>query len=301
MKVTVLGGGTSTERDVSKRSARAVADAGREAGFEIIELDPAVTPDFFEKIEGIVLPILHGTGGEDGAIQSELEARGIPYLGSISTVSAICFDKVKTRQSLTAAGLPVARGDRVTKDTYNGHKLAKRPHVLKVARGGSSIGTYIVRDVKNIDADKIAAVFELDQQAVIEELANGVEITIPILDGEALPVFEVVPPEGQEFDYENKYNGKTKELCPPVSINAKICGKAQRLAEKVHAVLGARHLSRVDIIVRPDDSFVILELNTMPGMTEQSFYPQAAQKADLPMPKLVEQFIDLVKRDYGLK
>jgi D-alanine-D-alanine ligase len=243
---------------------------------------------------------LHGSGGEDGVIQAKLEKRNLPYLGSGSQVSTVCFDKIKTRNVLAAAGLPVARGAAISKDDYAAHPLSKVPHVLKVSRGGSSIGTYIVRNPEEKNQQKIDEVFALDKTAVIEELIEGVEITVPVLDDQALPVFEVIPPEGEEFDYENKYNGKTQEVCPPRSIDEKTWKEAQILAEKVHKTLGARHLSRTDIIVRPNGEFVILELNTMPGMTEQSFYPQAAKAAGMTMPELVNRFLDLVKRDYNL-
>jgi D-alanine-D-alanine ligase len=300
MKVYVLGGGSSTEREVSLRSAKAVADALKEAGCTVVELDPANGLADLDDADGVVFPILHGTGGEDGVIQVELEKRNLPYLGSDSQVSAVCFDKIKTRDVLAAAGLPVAQGSAVSKDDYTVHPLSKVPHVLKVSRGGSSIGTYIVRNPKEQNQRKIDEVFALDETAVIEELIEGIEITVPVLDNQALPVFEVIPPEGEEFDYENKYNGKTQEVCPPRSVDEKTWKEAQQLAEKVHKTLGARHLSRTDIIVRPSGEFAVLELNTMPGMTKQSFYPQAAKAAGMTMPELVSRFLDLVKRDYNL-
>jgi D-alanine-D-alanine ligase len=169
-----------------------------------------------------------------------------------------------------------------------------------VSSGGSSIGTYIVRDPQNIDKKYVSEVFSLDDKAIIEELIEGPEITVPIFDDKALPVIEIIPPADQEFDYENKYNGKTAEICPPESIDESTQSEAQALAEKVHRALNARHLSRVDIMVGNDGRLVVLELNTIPGMAEASLYPKSAAVAGMPMPELVKNFVGLVTRDYNI-
>lgn len=298
MKVAVLGGGKSPEREVSLRSASAVAKALRQAGYEVIELDPSNGPDVLNSLtnDTIVFPILHGAGGEDGSIQQELESRGLQYLGSGAEASRLCFDKNLARQKLLEAGVPMAIGDSVTSETYPNNPLTKAPHVLKVQRGGSSIGTYIVRDPSNIDEQKVAEVFSLDENAIIEELVVGPEITVPILNTKALPVIEIVPPEAEEFNYDNKYNGKSQEICPAVSIDKSKQEEAQHLAEKVHKVLGCRHLSRIDIMCRKNGEMVVLEANTMPGMTVQSLYPLSAKTAGISMPELVNIFVDLVTK-----
>ena len=300
MKITVLGGGDSTEREVSLRSAAAVATALRQVGFEVINLDPKDGLEDLDKNNGIIFPILHGQGGEDGSLQLKLESMQLPYLGSDSGSSTASFDKVLTRQILVEKGLPVAKGVRVNKYSYREQQISKLPHVLKVARGGSSIGTYLVRDPDKVDQAKVDEVFSLDHEALIEELVEGTEITIAVLDAAALPVIEIVPPSDAEFDYENKYNGKTQEICPPQSISQDLQAKAQELAEQVHKALGARHLSRVDMIVRPSGELVVLELNTMPGMTEQSLYPLSAATNNISMPELMKRFVNLVERDYKL-
>src|SRR5690606_24955823 len=157
------------------------------------------------------------------------------------------------------------------------------------------------RDPANLDKSKVQEVFALDSEALIEQLIVVPEITVPIFDSTALPVIEIVPPEIQEFDSENKYNSQTQELCQPKSVSEDVQVKAQRLGEEVHKVLGARHLSRVDIMVKPDASLIILELNTLPGMGVQSLYPKAAAAAGMPMSVLVDKFVDLVCKDYGIK
>jgi D-alanine-D-alanine ligase len=294
--VVVLGGGNSPEREVSLRSAKSVATALETAGFRVAQLDPANADlSGIPRDDVIVFPILHGAGGEDGIIQQELESLGLPYLGSDSQASAICFDKGKTRLAMKEAGLPIARGDVVTADTYPNNPLALEPHVLKVTTGGSSIGTYIVKDPDAIDQAKVDEIFQLGSEAVIEQLVMGVEITVPVLGKRALPVIEIRPPADAEFDYENKYNGATAELCPPESIDQATQQRAQTLAEQTQQALGCRHLSRTDMIVRPNGEFILLEINTMPGMTDQSLYPKAAAVAGLSMPQLMKLFVSMVE------
>lgn len=302
MKIIVLGGGVSAEREVSIRSSAAVKEALIQAGYEVIYLDPQNGFDVLNDLpaDSLVFPILHGEGGEDGVIQTELEKRSLPYLGTMSAESVVCFDKGQTREKLEQAGIPMAKGAIVDKNTYATHELAKKPHVLKVLRGGSSIGTYIARDPAHINQDDVDQVFLLSAEAVIEELVEGSEITVPIFDNYALPVIEIVPPKDQEFDYKNKYNGLTQEICPPQSVDSKTQEMAQRLAEQVHQVLGARHFSRVDIMVQDNGYLKVLELNTIPGMGTQSLYPKSAAEAGMTMPDLVQKFVKLVERDYGL-
>lgn len=298
----VLGGGNSPERDISLLSARNVAISAKNAGFKVTEEDPEKGLSFLDSLakDTIVLPILHGEGGEDGSIQKEMEQRDIPFLGSYSRASANSFDKWKTHKILNEAGVPMARADLVKQGDYNKHPLANEPHVVKVALGGSSIGMAISRDGKLISESKIKEIFSACDRVIIEELIKGVEITVPVLDMTALPAIEIKPPANQEFDFENKYNGLTKEICPPVSLTAKQHNDAQRLAEKVHSAMKCRHLSRVDMIMEPSGKFKVLEINTIPGLTKESLYPKSAALLGMDMEKLVSSLVDLVKRDYGL-
>lgn len=302
MRLLVLGGGDSPEREVSLRSAKYVAQAARQAGFDVLEADPAQGLSVLDGLskESIVFPILHGQGGEDGSLQAELEKRKIAFLGAGSRSSAECFDKWQTRLKLQTAGIPVPGGALVTESSYSSHPLFRQPHVLKVLRGGSSIGTLIVRQAETLEPQEVQKLFKLDKQAVIEELVEGVEITVPILDQSALPIIEIRPPEGKEFDYENKYNGQSSELCPPPSLNEQQIAAANKISEAVHRTMNCRHFSRVDLIMRPDSSLVVLEINTIPGMTDQSLYPKSAAVAGLPMPELIKKFVDLIKRDYSV-
>lgn len=301
MKILVLGGGDSPEREVSLRSAKAVADAARQGGFEVIEADPAAGLGILDDLsDTIVFPILHGQNGEDGVIQKELEDRGLPFLGSSSAVSACCFDKWRTRLKLTAAGVPMPEAALVDEKSYLSHPLNKVHHVLKIVHGGSSIGTLMVRQNEKRDEQAISGIFAMEDKAVLEELIEGTEITVPVLDGQSLPVIEIIPPADEEFDYDNKYNGRTQEIVPAGSVEAQLQKQAQGLAEKVNGLMGARHLSRVDMMIDKQGNLFVLEINTMPGMTAGSLYPKAAAAAGMPMPELVKRFVNLVERDFKL-
>ncbi len=302
MRILVLGGGTSPEREVSLRSAKAVANAARQAGYEVDEADPRAGYKILDNLPNdiLVFPILHGADGEDGVLQVEMDKRQLAYLGSGAISSKNCFDKRKTREILVKAGIQMPLAELVNQDTYEANPLAQKPHVLKILHGGSSIGTLKADKPGDLTQKQIEDIFNLENSALIEELIEGTEITIPILGDKALPVIEIIPPANEEFDYENKYNGRTQELCPPKNVFERVQRESQALAENVHQNMGCRHLSRVDIMIDKDNNLFVLEINTMPGMTDQSLYPRSANVVGLPMPELVNKFVSFVKLDYGL-
>jgi D-alanine-D-alanine ligase len=294
-KIWVLGGGTSVERDVSLRSSKSVYKALQEAGFQPRFIDTRDDNSYLAAAgNDIVLPILHGSFGEDGKLQALLEERGIPFLGSGSLASAHCFDKWVTRQILTEHEIEMPKGAMVSFDEYNSHPLSQNPHVLKLVDGGSSIGTYIVR--KPEDKAEVQEAIFAGSQLLIENLIIGTEITIAILDEEALPVVEIQPPVDGEFNYDNKYNGRTQELCPAVSLSEAQQSAAQEMALRVHKAMQCRHFSRVDIMVDREGDMYVLEINTIPGLTDQSLFPKAAAVSGLSMPDLCKKFVELVAR-----
>jgi D-alanine-D-alanine ligase len=300
--LVILGGGTSDEREISLRSAKNVIMGAKKAGFKIRQIDPARGLEFLDTLgkSTIILPILHGHGGEDGAIQAELEKRGLPYLGTNSKTSAKCINKWHTQETLKNLGIDVPKHALVSAAEYRNHELAQRTHVLKRLEGGSSIQVLIVRNPDDTNKELVNEILCNKKEALLEELVDGIEITVPILDNKALPVIEIQPPTNEEFDYKNKYNGATLEICPPVSLPENIQTSAKRLAEKVHKEMGCRHFSRVDIIVRKDGSMAVLEINTIPGMTNQSLYPKSAAVAGIEMHQLIHHFVEMVKRDFNL-
>lgn len=295
--IVILGGGASTEREVSLRSADAIQRALKTAGYHTLMLDPAkqlAELDTMDPSKCYILPILHGLGGEDGTIQRTLDKKGYSYLGSNAKSSALAFDKHLTRQVLVEHNLPIAAGEKVTAKSYKNSALYNQPHVLKSCHGGSSIGTYICKNPMNIDKEAVQSVFEISDSAVIEELVEGIEVTVAILGDRALPVIEIIPPANGDFDYLNKYNGMTQEICPPEHVSLEKQAELQELAVQVHRVLGCRHLSRVDMIIKPDGKPIILEINTIPGMTDQSLYPKAALQAGITFPDLVDRFVHML-------
>jgi D-alanine-D-alanine ligase len=295
MKILVLGGGNSAEREVSLRSSQSVQAGLTALGHDVVFRDAREDAAKIKQAAAdcdLVFPILHGTGGEDGTIQRLLDQTGTPYLGSGAEASALCFDKAKLISVIAAAGVNVPAGELVTADSFAQSPLTQRPFVLKPVADGSTVGCYIARQLP-YDEAKAMELLEHYGTMLLEELVTGTELTVPVLGEKALPVIEIVPPQGKEFDYENKYNGATAELCPPEHIAAADQARAQRLAEKVHQLAGARHLSRTDMILRPGGELVVLEINTLPGMTSQSLYPKSAAVAGYSWTQLLEQFIKL--------
>lgn len=294
MRVLILSGGISAEREVSLRSGKAVDEALRAAGYETRQFDPAdPTGSLTDAIKGcdIVFPALHGTGGEDGTIQTQLEHLNIPYVGSGIYTSELCFDKWKYRNLLIDHGIAVAAGELVDAQGFAISPLIDQPFVLKPQMGGSSIDTILVRDPENYDYSTIDSVFAKYPTLLLERLIDGTELTVGVVGKKALPVIEIIPPQGAEFDYENKYNGATQELCPPKHISAQHQKQAQELALRIHNLCGCQEMSRTDMMLTDSGDLFVLETNTIPGLTDQSLLPKAAKLAGMDMKKLVKKLI----------
>lgn len=295
MKVLVLGGGISSEREVSLRSARAVVEAAKKQHqTELYDWDGSDTwllehaPQF-----DAILPILHGKGGEDGGIQTILEKCSTPYLGSNAAVSKLCFDKKQTLELLGSHAIAIPQSELVTMSEYTSSPLFNQPHVLKPYNSGSSVDTFIYPDPSKKDLPAVEAAFGRHQRLLLETYIAGTEVTVPILDGKQLPIIEIIPPKNGVFDFENKYNGQTQELVPPEHVSPPLQQAAQALGGRVHALTGCRHLSRIDMIISGSTPYV-LEVNTIPGMTSESLYPKAAAAAGMDFPELVDYFITMV-------
>ncbi|HVV67131.1 MAG TPA: D-alanine--D-alanine ligase [Candidatus Saccharimonadales bacterium] len=294
--IIVLAGGTSSEREVSLRSGAAVSEALRSAGYTVTERDPAggldaLLPEL--KKANAVFPALHGEGGEDGVLQKFLQANHIAYVGSDDRSSELCFDKAKYTDLLVQNNILVPETKLVKYDDFKRSSLSRKPYVLKPNEGGSSIDTFIVRDPAGADMKSIERAFAKYQQLLLQPLIGGTEVTVAILGEEPLPVIEIIPPAGGEFDYENKYNGRTQELCPPQHINEALQLKAQTLAKQVHDLTGCYGMSRTDIIVTNADQLYVLETNVIPGLTRESLLPKAAQAAGYGMPELCKKLVEL--------
>jgi D-alanine-D-alanine ligase len=292
----ILAGGTSDEREISLRSGNSVRQALEAAGHTTNLADPAADGfDMAAAVAGfdVVFSVLHGKGGEDGQTQAELDKTGVSYVGTGTTASLLCFDKWKYRETLLAEGLPVAQGEIVDLEGFWQSALSKSAFVLKPIAGGSSIDTIIVRDTGNMNDSAIRDTFERHPQMLLEQLIEGVEITIAVVGETSLPVIEIIPPESGEFDYENKYNGATQELCPPQHVKIASQLEAQALAARIHKLCDCRDYSRTDMIVETSGKLIVLETNTLPGMTDQSLLPKAAAAAGISMTALCDRLVTM--------
>jgi D-alanine-D-alanine ligase len=285
--ILVICGGTSAERDVSLRSGAAVMAALQQAGHAVTSFDSAENlPDRLFKTPDVVFPLLHGAGGEDGVLQARLEALNVPYVGSDSRASALCFDKW-TYKRLLQDSFTLPEGELVTATSFAASPLRKHPFVLKPHDGGSSVDTFIVRDPDSFTAEPFAT----HERMLLERLVEGQELTVGILGDTPLPVIEIIPPQDGEFDYDNKYNGRTTELCPPLHIDSAIQAEAQHVALEAHRRTGCRHLSRSDFMVDKNGTLYLLETNTIPGMTNESLLPKMAATAGMDMPELCDKLV----------
>ncbi len=300
MKVLVLSGGISDEREVSLRSGKNVTKALISAGYDATNLDPKIiTGSELKKAcqsSDVVFIALHGKGGEDGSLQKKLETWNVRYIGSDPASSKNCIDKASMRRIAKAAEFVIADGEYVTINSFKSSKLLKAPYVIKPIVGGSSIDTFVVRKPARAPIAEIEHALVKYGKMLVEELIEGVEITVGVLGKKALPVIEIIPPHNQEFDYKNKYNGKTQELCPPQNVAKDVQKRAQQEAEKLHTLFGCRDMSRSDYIIRADGSLVLLDINTVPGLTEQSLLPKAAATAGVTMDELVTKLVALAKQ-----
>lgn len=299
MKILIIGGGISSEREIALRSSRAVFEAALQKGYQAEFYDWDGSREWLTahaREFSLALSILHGAGGEDGVIQSLLEAVKLPYLGSGVKASELCFDKQKTRQLLAENGVLVPSGQLVSFSDYQASQLFNQPHVLKPTDSGSSVDTYIYPDAAQKDMAQIKDTFARHPQMLLEEYISGDEVTVPVLIGKQLPIIEIIPPQNAVFDFANKYNGQTQELVPPEHVTPTLQESARQLGERVHELTGCRHLSRVDMIISGDDIYV-LEVNTMPGLTDQSLFPKAAAAAGLSFPDFVDYLIKQVQSE----
>ena len=284
VKVLLVHGGDSSEREVSLRSSYNVQKALSELGYRLTVYDPLKDGNIGPCLKNVdvVFPMIHGQGGEDGSLQKQLEDYDIPFVGSGSQSSANCFDKFKTYKHVSDILLP--KTALVGYEDFIGHKLNKFPFVLKPAKDGSSVDTFMIKNEHDLKVINIQQVFKNhSNKMIIQEHITGVEITVPVLIDKALPVIEIIPPVGQDFDYLNKYNGNTQELCPPKNVSIKNQKLAQKIALKVHKKMGCRGFSRSDFIIDSNNNIYFLEINTIPGMTEQSLFPKSALQAGYSM------------------
>lgn len=333
MKIAVLFGGTSSEREVSIASGSQVVKALRQAGHDVVAVDTAtgvldkaqeqkllsagVAPkppeesdldmlrtgstaamlrsDAMENVDVIFLA-LHGGSGEDGTLQALLELTGIPYTGSGVMASAVAMDKDMTKRILVHAGVPTP--DWVM-HPFTGKEAAERfglPFIVKPNKQGSTVGLTVVHTVDEYDA-AIELALKHDDEVMIEQFIAGREVTVPILGAEPLPVGEIIV-EREIFDYETKYQPGMAQEIFPADLTGEQTVQAQVLALAAHKALKLSGYSRVDFRMDADGEMWCLEANTLPGMTAASLFPKGADAAGMTFPEVCERIARLAIEEH---
>lgn len=303
LRIAVLAGGWSGERDISLESGKAVFEALNRDKYEVLWFDPS---DELEELFGarreldLVFNVLHGSYGEDGCIQGFLGVLGIPVVGSGVLSSAMSLNKTVAKGLYKSAGLKVARdvvvkqgGEVSPQDLLM--RLGGRVVVKPVAQG-SSLGASVCESEDEL-AKGLDKAFEYGGEALVEEYLKGREVTCCVLgneDPEILPLIEIVPGEGSEFfDFGAKYVSKgTQEICPAM-IPESIGDEVRFYGKKAHEVLKCKVWSRTDVIIGGKNDIYVLETNTLPGMTPGSLFPLAASAAGMSLPDLVDRMVEL--------
>jgi D-alanine-D-alanine ligase len=291
LNIVVMRGGPSAEREVSLRSGASVANALRNLGHHVTELDPEPCRWMLPDHTDVVFLALHGTYGEDGAVQAELEHIGVPYTGCGVEASRIAFDKMLTKNRCAATGVPVAKSLVVDSAHTSWPARWQPPVVLKPVRQGSSVGLQFVDRVEEWPA-ALKESLRHDSHVLVEPKIIGAECTVGILGSRVLPIVEVRPHSGS-YDYQSKYTkGATDYLCP-APFNQEITARVQAAALGAFKAIGGRDYARVDVMVTTEGEPIVLEVNTLPGMTETSLLPKAAAAAGLDYEQLCQQIVEL--------
>lgn len=293
MKILIVSGGTSSERKISLISAKGVGEALEQEGFEVKIFDLKKGYPELKRLAknfDVIFPVIHGEQGEGGELHKFLTKLGKPFVGGDWKGFKEGWYKIPFKQFCDKNNIPTALWKKIK--TIEDVKKFGLPCVAKSTNGGSSKEVAILKATADLKKSLFLNLFKLNQPLYVEKFLEGVEITVGILDNQALPVMEIVPPEGKWFDYKNKYSGETKELPDAPSISPKARRKAQEIALKVHQELNLGPYSRIDFIVSEEIPY-ILEVNTIPGLTPTSLFPKAAQAAGYPFSKLVKKLVEL--------
>jgi D-alanine-D-alanine ligase len=303
MRVAVLAGGRSLEREVSRRSGARVEDALRALGHEVTEIDPGA--DLVARLKqerpDVAFIALHGPGGEDGTAQELLEILGIPHTGAGVAACMRCMDKVLAKHEIRAAGIPTpdwvafnatAFRELGAADTLE--EIEDRlgfPLVVKPASQGSSLGVNFAASRDDVPGALVAA-FSYDGRVLAERYVEGRELAVGILDGEPLPVVEAIPKQEDFFNFEARYEiGRTTYVCPAEMTD----GEAQQVKEaarRTYETLGCTGFARVDLMLAGDGCPQVLEVNAIPGLTDTSLFPMAAEAAGMSFEDLVGRIVD---------
>lgn len=301
--VAVLSGGTSLEREVSLRSGRRVADALADRGYRVssLDVDARLVRTLDEGGFDLAFLALHGSAGEDGTIQSLLELVGMPYTGPDVLASSLAWNKPIAQGLYRRAGIAVPDHVVLTQQAFREMGAAAAvdrvaaelgsPLVVKPATGGSSLGLAVVEEPERLGQAMLGA-FSYAEAVLVERFVNGTEVAVTLLDGEPLPAVEIRPKEGA-YDFAARYTAGATEFHAPARITDEVAAACAAAATTAWAAVGARHVSRADLIIDADGLPWLLELDTCPGLTETSLVPMAAQAAGLAFEDLCERLVRL--------
>jgi D-alanine-D-alanine ligase len=300
----VLKGGSSLERQVSLRSGGRVEDALSRHGHEVVPID--VGADLIERLHTaepeVAFVALHGRDGEDGTVQELLEILDVPYTGSGVLACIRCMDKVLSKHLMRQASIPTpdffAFNETAFKRLGAADALGAMeerldfPIVVKPSAGGSALGIKFARTTAEVPGALVAA-FSYDTKVLLERHIHGRDLAVSVLEGRALPVVEAVPREEDFYDFEARYEiGRTEFVCP-AALPEQITAQAQALAVATYNLLGCYGFARVDLMMdEQTGELFVLETNAIPGLTETSLMPQAAEAAGIPFDALVERIVE---------
>jgi D-alanine-D-alanine ligase len=332
VRVAVLFGGTSSERDVSIASGAQVVRALRERGHEVVPIDTAsgvldaasetrllhgdvaARPPSAEALDllkeggvdllrsaevgaiDVAFIALHGGTGEDGTLQAVLDLAGIPYTGSGMLGSAMAMDKDISKRLFETAGVPTPAWLMAPAPRDDVADQVGFPAVVKPSKQGSTVGLTVVKDPALLEA-AIADAFRFDDEVIIERFIPGRELTVPVMGDVALPVGEIIS-RHEIFDYECKYQPGMAEEIFPADLPDEEARTVQELALRAHVALKLRGYSRIDFRMDGEGAFWCLEANTLPGMTSASLFPKGAAAAGIPFPELCERLCDLARAEH---
>ncbi len=297
MKVAVIMGGMSSERDISIQSGKSIVENINKDKYEVISVVIDKKEDIVEKVKGadFALLALHGQFGEDGTVQSVLKTLGIPYSGCGALSSAMCMDKDVTKTMLKANNIRTAPWINIKKDEKIDLDAVKKlgyPVVIKPTHGGSSVATFVIKEENEEEIIKcVEEAFKWDNEVMIEKFIKGDEITCPVFADKMMPVIAIKPKKGEFFDFASKYeDGGSEEVV--VTLEPKLNAEVEKMTLATYKALKCEVYSRVDMIVTSEGIPYILEVNTLPGMTKNSLIPKSAAALNISFDKLIDMIIE---------
>lgn len=306
-KVAILYGGLSTEREVSLRTGKAIFDALAEKPYKtvLIDVDRDLAEHLKEVKPDVAVIALHGQYGEDGSVQGLLEILGIPYTGPGVMASAVAMNKIYTKKILVYEGIPtpeftVVNGRDATPEVLAQRILSKvqPPMVIKAANQGSSIGIYFAFEENDV-LKGVNECLKYENEILAERFIRGRELTVSVIGNSepiALPILEIVADSGV-YDYHAKYTaGASRHFV--AQLSEELAGQISELAVRSYKAVGCKGLSRVDFFLSEDNKPYVIEINTSPGMTATSLFPDAAKAAGIGFPDLIEKLITLALEDH---